>query len=69
MLTHKGTAGLRTERLELRRLTTEDEKCGFICEGLLRKHSRRKDGTFGDMRIYGIHNEEWKEKQRKEAGV
>ncbi len=40
------------------------EKCGLIYEGTMRQHNKRKDGTFGDLKVYGILRGEW-EAQRK----
>jgi RimJ/RimL family protein N-acetyltransferase len=35
------------------------QKIGMTREGLLRQHSHRKDGSFGDLAFCGILKEEW----------
>lgn len=35
------------------------QKNGLVHEGTLRQHFRRKDGTFGDVAVYGILHGEW----------
>lgn len=42
------------------------EKIGMKREGVLRQHSKRRDGSFGDMAFYGILKSEWDEKEREQ---
>lgn len=35
------------------------QKNSMQCEGTMRMHTLRRDGTFGDIKIYGILAEEW----------
>lgn len=35
------------------------EKNGMVREGILREHRLRKDGTFGDVAVYGMLQKEW----------
>lgn len=42
-------------------------KNGLTHEGTLRKHSLRKDGTFGDLHLYGMLRSEWNALREKEG--
>lgn len=42
-------------------------KNGLTHEGTLRKHSLRKDGTFGDLHVYGMLRAEWNALREKEG--
>ena len=41
------------------------QKIGMIREGRFYKHSRRKDGTWGDIDYYGILKENWEKINKK----
>lgn len=38
-------------------------KNGYMLEGVLREQRRRKDGSFGDLRVYGMLQKEWRVRQ------
>lgn len=42
------------------------EKCGMVQEGLLREDMLRRDGSYADMRLFGIMRSEWKAKRKTE---
>lgn len=45
------------------------QKAGLLYEGRLRQALRRRDGSYGDICVYGALRDEWHEAQRKgEAG-
>lgn len=45
-------------------------KCGLVPEGVLREHHRRRDGTWADMAVCGMLQEEWQAGHRApESGV
>jgi ribosomal-protein-alanine N-acetyltransferase len=37
------------------------QKCGMKLEGILREHSRLKDGTRGNLAFYGLLKSEWRD--------
>jgi [ribosomal protein S5]-alanine N-acetyltransferase len=43
------------------------QKCNMTLEGVLKEHSLRKDGTRGDLAVYGILRSEWMLEQPSDA--
>jgi ribosomal-protein-alanine N-acetyltransferase len=54
---HKICAKHDTENIASGRVM---QKCGMKHEGVLREHSCRRDGTYGDMACYGILRDGWR---------